>query len=842
MAPNPVNWLRSRTDYNTDVRFSVPAMSAWMLLRAGAGWASEEAPMFPVWGEGVEPADDTVDESWMSLPRFRRLWQREGVSGPGGIATGGAYVVISDNGDQVVSIDPASGQDRWKVAVPSKITGPASLAVVGDRLFVAHGILGHKGTVRVTQLGVANGRLGWTRGIVCPRAELRATEAKLYLLCPARIGRSTETTVVAIDPKTGEETGRVKTQASVEVMRDGALCTLSEQEVACSTLRAGELRRHWSRKVKAKRWEHLLGTAHYLLREMDGAMEVIRPRDGSIVRILRGPIFPRVDRANDLLFLPVNDDVAIHRLRDGSRVALVRNVGRMASVLAGPSWTLLFPRSNRAGKAFLLKKNRLSRTLSDNLLGADAEAMIGDVLVTRERWWSRKHRERGMLMGYSVSEPAHPASKLEDDARVRAIVEHYHRSWEAQAALVLIAKQPHGLDCLAAIVRERHGPLLLPAIGIAGATRDLRLLPSLRDSLASIPLPPPTDSEEVRLRMTVHALATSNAPEAAGFLHDFWQRNAQRIPQGELHELLRGKILTTVWRHSAARDWDACPRRQFPVQMSSEEQNWGTASPGVGGFLDRSGRWGVLCEARSDDDGNGKLFVEAGMHGVAVGDTLRPYLVLGSGSGIEVGALLAADPLGRRLAISDGICLYLVDTTNGKASVLARADGRQRADSLQEYRAAEFSSDGRWLAYARSSGAWSQVVIRDTETGMERTLDPGPGRLAGVAFDEGTRGFAMYVWEGLDARHAEAWIRSTWTRSPCPSSAPPLGTFRPLKNAPELHKRLVPTHGGPVREADRDFELQRASFPAAEVELVPIGAKPETGLPVGPFRVMPRER
>jgi hypothetical protein len=755
----------------------------------------------------------------------------------GGTAGDGAYMTVTDEGDAVVSLDLKTGRELWKVALPSKIKRRVSMVVLGERLFIAYGA---EPDGVIAQLAVADGKLGWTRKNACASPQLHATERELFLLCQVRTGGRTETTIVGLAPKTGNEIARLQTDVAVEIASDGAVCTLNEDRVGCSTFHDGRLRRRWSRSVRAGRWDRLLSTAHYLLREDDGALEIVRLRDGRSVRTLRGPVFPRVDKAGDKLFLLENGDTSVYRLSDGTRLARLRHVGHLKSIFASPRWTLMRPRSRRGTRALLLERDTLTRTLADNLLGADVEAIIGDVLVTRETSWSVLNRERGTLAGYALSVPAPPAAKLDEARRVRAIVEVYHRAEDAHAALRLTQRVPHGLDHLEAIVREGQGTLALSAIGVAGVSHDLRFLPVLRSGLASIRLASLTDYDRERLRLTVHALTMLDDLQAATALHDFWRENEQRIPQGELREELRAKVHVAVWRYSAARDWDACPPRQFAV--AAPGQTWGTPSPGTSGFVAQGGRWGVLCEARVDDDGNGKLAAQEHMGGGASGNTLRPYLILGSGAGTEIGSMLTADPQGKRVAVSVGTCMYLVDTTTGQASPLLRGDGRERADSLQDYPAADFSADGRWLAYVRSSGGWSQVVIRESDTGSERVVDPGPGNLAGVGFGESNQDLGMFTWEGIRATQTGDWIRSTSSRWPCSASLAEQTGLIVFKDVPDLRKRLVSVHDGSIRQADRDFALHPRSAAAAEVELQPVDAHETSSLPIGPFRVVPRPR
>ena len=511
-------------------------------------------------------------------------------------------------------------------------------------------------------------------------------------------------------------------------------------------------------------------------------------------------------------------------------------------MLSDSSRTFILPRSREGHSAVLLGKDNRPQFVDNNLFGTEAKELIGHILLTKTRDFlpGPGPQLHTAMVAYSLSPLAPSANQLPDQERVRAILEHLHLPEDANAALALTIKVPHGRDHLEAMVKEEPGSLGLTAIGVAGASHDIRFLPSLQQALPAIELPPPSNAVRTRLRAAIHALSMLYDPKAGGALLGFWKEKEARIPPGELQEELRGKIMIAVWRYSAARDWAVCPALQLPVERSSATATLGTASPGKAGQIDSQGQWAVLCEARIDDDGNGRLESGETMGGIS-GDSLRPYLVLGSGVGTEIGSVLSVDPRGRRLAITMGSCLYAVDTHTGKATALARGDGRVRVDTLQEYPAVDFSSDGRHLAYIRSSGAWSQVVIRDLETGTEQSVDPGHGRLAGIMFDDSTKHLVLHVWDGLRADAAESWIRSSFTRAPCPSNGASLGRLFAIKEAPELHRRLVPIYGGPVEEAGKGFELQHSrSYYGGQMDLVPIILEQSPFLPVGPFHLRPK--
>lgn len=120
-----------------------------------------------------------------------------------------------------------------------------------------------------------------------------------------------------------------------------------------------------------------------------------------------------------------------------------------------------------------------------------------------------------------------------------------------------------------------------------------------------------------------------------------------------------------------------------------------------------SGAWVVLCAA-------GKA---------------HPSLVIGSGSGEPIDELLAADPHGRFVVVSQAGATQLIDTTTGSRVNLSElgADVRRVRADYAEHRSLSFDPSGRALAYLRRVGALPSIVVRDLESGEERRVPPGPG-------------------------------------------------------------------------------------------------------------------
>jgi hypothetical protein len=145
----------------------------------------------------------------------------------------------------------------------------------------------------------------------------------------------------------------------------------------------------------------------------------------------------------------------------------------------------------------------------------------------------------------------------------------------------------------------------------------------------------------------------------------------------------------------------------------------GTTAPMAGAQLPGHGRWFVVCEARHDTDGDGK--VDATFDGrFAQGDAYEPHLVLGSGGpGIQIEHVAAKSDDGTWLAVVRAGTLELHDTTKATAVPLT-ADltydngwGRRH-----EPRFASIGPGGKYMTYLTADS----IVIRELATGTERSV------------------------------------------------------------------------------------------------------------------------
>jgi len=443
---------------------------------------------------------------------------------------------------------------------------------------------------------------------------------------------------------------------------------------------------------------------------------------------------------------------------------------------------------------------------------------------------------------------APPAATLDEYAQTVAILEHYQLLFsDVDDALAAVRGLPHGMDRLEQAISHETGWTQLSAIRVAEASHSTRYLAVLRRLLGRLSLRPQTHIEERVLLKALGSVAAIESLRAAEDLFAFWQASADHIPDTHLRQHMQQEVLEAVWRYSAERDWQACPERSFPVKPASPDAILGGEGPGEAGLADARRRWAVICQARHDDDGDGQLRVDTLEHGGTVGDALRPYLVLGSGPGTEVDDAYAP-PQGDHLVVTMDACLYDLDTRTGKAVVLPHADGRARAGERYHDPAVAFSPDGTYVAYLRSRGQSTSLVVRDLASGRERTTDLGMEQVGGMRVDT----LARVVW--LEMTQAPApdapWIE--WTvsgpREPlCHSHGTIDGNHRLKRPKPAFRWRLWPMAGGPLRDGALETTFPshwpQGNFESLRDLLVPVkqAGRSMEGLPAGPFRWRPTE-
>jgi len=193
-------------------------------------------------------------------------------------------------------------------------------------------------------------------------------------------------------------------------------------------------------------------------------------------------------------------------------------------------------------------------------------------------------------------------------------------------------------------------------------------------------------------------------------------------------------------RQAAAAKPSATPRPAPPAPAPTPEVPpnaeavLGGAQPTAFEAASPTGSWVSFCQARRDVDGDGALRVVVGPGGVLSGDPLTRFVTLATGEERAVDDVLATSSDGRWLVTREGDVTRLVDARSGQSAPLA-ADARADALSFREHRFLSFDGGSRRLAYVRTEGKTSTVVVRELASGRELVVKPGPGRLHRARLD-----------------------------------------------------------------------------------------------------------
>ena len=145
------------------------------------------------------------------------------------------------------------------------------------------------------------------------------------------------------------------------------------------------------------------------------------------------------------------------------------------------------------------------------------------------------------------------------------------------------------------------------------------------------------------------------------------------------------------------------------------------------------GHWIVLCQARRDTNGDGRLGVSVGYHGDLGGDEVRPYVVRGEGEGELIDAFIDASADGRWLAVVAKNKLALWGTRSTERVDLSRLGALPTLGS-HPLAPAPLSFDpasARFLYHRERAGQRRRAILRDLATGAEQVLAHGTGLLYG---------------------------------------------------------------------------------------------------------------
>jgi outer membrane protein assembly factor BamB len=240
----------------------------------------------------------------------------------------------------------------------------------------------------------------------------------------------------------------------------------------------------------------------------------------------------------------------------------------------------------------------------------------------------------------------------------------------------------------------------------------------------------------------------------------------------------------------------AVVRKVQDLQPGTPAGIFGTVHPIHAEAAAPDGRWVAACQARNDTDGDGAIDVMFGHHGEALGDEMKPYLIVGGGPGHRFDELIGHSPSGRYVAIREGACMNLVDTADGTSTTLADADLRDPQPELGPHRGLSFDAVDKRALYLRASAHGDRVVVRELKTGRETEIDPGPGVVVRAILDpEGE--FVL-----IDAATGNHLPRLQTTLAPrsCRGEAASYSVFGSDEARPVIARRIVSAGGGRVRE------------------------------------------
>jgi hypothetical protein len=242
------------------------------------------------------------------------------------------------------------------------------------------------------------------------------------------------------------------------------------------------------------------------------------------------------------------------------------------------------------------------------------------------------------------------------------------------------------------------------------------------------------------------------------------------------------------------------PLRPQPGKPPEGAARVGTAHPTTVEDTAPDGSWVVLCQARRDTDGDGRIEINLGYHGDTYGDALRPYLIVGSGEGEAMDAWVGSDPTGRWVAMIQGGKLVLVDTRSGARTDLSArgASAKDDANPFGPHRAASFDRTGERMVYIKDAGGGREtVVVRSLATGDEVEIDPGPGLLWRADLAGDGRWVRLYMvardTDG-DGKLTLPVVMTSLSDRACRGPIMSYSTQGMQGDAPE--ERLVPAAGG----------------------------------------------
>jgi hypothetical protein len=782
-----------------------------------------------------KPAGQTP--SVAKLARLQQLWTRPGFGRFEGASAGSIYYVVSNDGKSVHAIDVSQGRSVWQTPLAEPVAEYVNVRLHGGAVLLAYA-RGRSQDAVIAAVSSKDGRPAWSRVVACEHPDLEGAGNRLFLVCRREPVRP-PSEYREIDAATGRAMTSVRVDRMTKLAPNGTLCGLGSYEGGtwCGRMVGDHVEMIWS--LPGEPFAGVTFASDYVIEEANGGVSVHRAKDGQIAWKRAGRLRVGVQARAGRVILAGQDGVEVAQLGDGRTLARFPLANRRgATVLTDGDFVVVDPWGPGSDPLLVIDGKLQARTVAKNITFVDR--VVGNVLLSQNVGMSGFNRENAPLEAYSLARFATPESELDPYHQAVAVLERYPLPYQAHDALPALRPIPNAMASLEKIISSGPPGPVSAAIAVAGLTGDPRFAGPLRGRLESVTEVPQTAEQWSTIVDSASALADLRSPDAAVALLAFWNRLGTKFTPSWRRAILKDFVASAVWKYAAHKDLVRCEDTTFPVErVEPDKAALGTASPGVAYVTDGSRRWAAICEARQDDDGNGKLQVMVMQHGDTGGDQLRPYLVLGAGKGAEIDDFVASDPNGRWVVTTKDMCVHLVDTETGKAVALRGADGRPGDTVSGDHRAATFSPDGKTLLYIKSDGVRSIVVQRDLRTGTERPIDPGPGDLSRVFFDRSGRLVVMDVVArdtDRDGLLTQPLVATTLGRRRCRAPVSSASFFGEIGDKPV--QRVAPVEGGAVRDAPPGPPLSPSDRPRPGYGLASKGPRASgrgDSLPVGPF-------
>lgn len=768
------------------------------------------------------------------LPRLQQAWNLLGLGRFEGASADRTYYTVSNDGKSVHAIDVTQGRSTWQTPLADPVGDFVRVRLHGNAVLVAYA-RGKSTDAVIAAMSSNDGQLMWSRTVRCENPDFQAAGKRLFLVCRREPIRP-PSEYQEVDPGSGRTTGKIAVDKDATLSPNGNLCGSSEGSTWCGRLLSDRIDVVWTQPGAT--WAHLTLTADYVI-EAGKELTVRRAQDGRVAWKKAGRFHVGVQERTGRLILVGPDGVEVVQVSDGRSLAHFPMVGRGGANILGDGDLIVVDRWGVGTDPILVIDRKLqARVVAKNV--PFLSRVVGDVLLSQNVGMSGVNRGNAPLEGYSLARFAPPEADLDPSGKVVAVLERFPFSYQSQDALLALRPIPDAMAALEKIISTGTAGLTSSAIAVAGLSGDPRFVGPLRARLEAITEVPKSVDQWSQDLDVVTGLADVRSPAAATALLAFWNRIGAKFSPSWRRALLKDLVAGAVWTYGARKELVRCEDTTFPVERTDPQKAaLGTATPGVAYVVDGGRRWAAICEARQDDDGNGKLQVTVMQHGDTGGDQLRPYLVLGGGKGAEIDDFVASDPNGRWVVITKDMCVHLVDAETGRAVALRGADGRPGDTVSGDHRAATFSPDGKALLFIKSDGIRSIVVQRDLRTGAERPIDPGQGDLSRVFFDRSGRLIVMDVVardtdrDGLlTLPRVATTLRDRRCRAPVASAS----FFGEIGDKPV--QRVAPVEGGAVRDAPPGPSLAPRDRPPSGYSLVSQGPRASgrgDSLPVGPF-------